>query len=73
MPRNGWLTIVFLVGFGLLLFGAVLLGGRVFFWHDVTVAYMPLRKLAQDAWVVLKGTGAQNYVVRNAAELIFEP
>ncbi len=49
MRRNGWLTIIFLVGFGLLLFWPVLLGGRVFFWHDVSVAYMPLRKLAQDA------------------------
>ena len=49
MRRGGLLTILVLVGFGLLLFWQVLLAGQVFFWHDVTVAYMPLRKLAQEA------------------------
>ncbi len=49
MRRSGLLTIIFLAGFGLLLFWPVLLAGQVFFWHDVAVAYMPLRKLAQDA------------------------
>ncbi len=49
MRRGGLLTILVLVGFGLLLFWRVLLAGQVFFWHDVTVAYMPLRKLAQEA------------------------
>jgi len=49
MRRDGLLTILVLVGFGLLLFWQVLLAGQVFFWHDVTVAYMPLRKLAQEA------------------------
>ncbi len=49
MRRRGLLTIIFLAGFGLLLFWPVLLTGQVFFWHDVAVAYMPLRKLAQDA------------------------
>ncbi len=59
MRRGGLLTILVLVGFGLLLFWQVgfglllfwqvLLSGQVFFWHDVSVAYMPLRKLAQEA------------------------
>jgi len=49
MRRGGLLTILVLAGFGLLLFWQVLLSGQVFFWHDVTVAYMPLRKLAQEA------------------------
>jgi len=49
MRRGSLLTILVLVGFGLLLFWRVLLAGQVFFWHDVTVAYMPLRKLAQEA------------------------
>jgi len=49
MRRNAFLAIVFLAAFGLLLFWRVLVAGEVFFWHDVTVAYMPLRKLAQDA------------------------
>jgi len=49
MRRSGIVIILVLAGFGLLLFCSVLVGGRVFFWHDVTVAYMPLRKLAQEA------------------------
>jgi len=49
MRRSGIVIILVLAGFGLLLFWSVLVGGRVFFWHDVTVAYMPLRKLAQEA------------------------
>jgi len=49
MRRGGLLTILVLVSFGLLLFWQVLIGGQVFFWHDVTIAYMPLRKLAQEA------------------------
>ncbi len=49
MRRGGLLAILVLVGFGLLLFWQVLLARQVFFWHDVTVAYMPLRKLAQEA------------------------
>jgi len=49
MRRGGLLTILALIGFGLLLFWQVLLAGQVFFWHDVTAAYMPLRKLAQEA------------------------
>jgi len=31
-----------------------------------------VRKTAQQAWVILRGTGAQTYVVRNATELVFE-
>ncbi|MBL7222243.1 MAG: right-handed parallel beta-helix repeat-containing protein [Candidatus Brocadiae bacterium] len=31
------------------------------------------RKTAQSAWVILKGTGAQTYVVSNAAELVLKP
>ena len=32
-----------------------------------------VRKTAQQAWVLLRGTGAQTYVVRKAAELAFQP
>ncbi len=35
--------------FALLLFWPVLAEGRVFFWHDVSIAYMPLRKFATEA------------------------
>ncbi len=49
MRRLRGLILVIFVGFGLLLFREVLLQGRVFFWHDVSIAYMPLRKIAQEA------------------------
>jgi len=32
-----------------------------------------VRKAAQGAWVLLRGTGAQTYVVRKATELVLEP
>ncbi len=38
-----------LAAFGLFLFREVLVEGRVFFWHDVSIAYMPLRKVAAEA------------------------
>jgi len=49
MKRSGWLAIGFLIAFGFVLWRRVLFGAQVFFWHDVSMAYMPLRKLAQDA------------------------
>lgn len=49
MRRLRGLILIIFVGFGLLLFREVLLEGRVFFWHDVSIAYMPLRKIAQEA------------------------
>ncbi len=49
MRRNGVIALLVLVAFGLTLYWKVLIGGQVFFWHDVSIAYMPLRKLAQEA------------------------
>jgi hypothetical protein len=43
------LILLIFVAFGLALFYDVLVGGRVFFWNDVTCAAMPLRKVAADA------------------------
>ncbi len=49
MKRTAWVSIGGLTAFGLLLWRQVLVGGKVFFWHDVSLAYMPLRKIAGDA------------------------
>jgi len=49
MRRNATIAILFLLVFGLILYWKVLIVGQVFFWHDVSIAYMPLRKLAQAA------------------------
>ena len=43
------LILLIFVAFGLALFYDVLVGGRVFFWNDVTCAVMPLRKVAAEA------------------------
>ncbi len=49
MRKNGLIAFLVLAIFGLILYWQVLIAGQVFFWHDVSIAYMPLRKLAQDA------------------------
>lgn len=49
MRRNAIVGLLILIVFGLILYWPVLIRGRVFFWHDVSIAYMPLRMLAQQA------------------------
>ncbi|NSW57884.1 MAG: hypothetical protein HPY44_17920 [Armatimonadetes bacterium] len=49
--RRLWFAAVclFFAAYGLSLFGPVVLGNRALFWHDVSIAYLPLRTSAAEA------------------------
>lgn len=49
--RQLWFAAVglFFAAYGLSLFGPVVVGQRALFWHDVSIAYLPLRTSAAEA------------------------
>lgn len=49
--RSAWFAVVtaFFACYGLALFGPLVVGDRALFWHDVSIAYLPLRTSVAEA------------------------